>query len=78
MFTYIHILCKYKPENSNIRIRMYARIRTYILCKNKPEISWVNKVHERLVGYEYVAQLPAEPILALQHHKSIEKQEKQN
>jgi len=48
------------------------------ICKNKPEIYWVNKVHERLVGYEYVAQLPAEPVLALQHHKSIEKQEKQN
>ena len=48
------------------------------ICQNKPEIYWVNKVHERLVGYEYVAQLPAEPVLALQHHKSIEKQEKQN
>ena len=46
------------------------------LCKNKPEIHWVNKVHERLVGYEFVSQLPAEGILALQHHKTIEKQEK--
>ena len=46
--------------------------------KNKPQIHWVNKVHERLVGYETVSQLPMVDVLALQHHKTIEKQEKQN
>jgi glycosyltransferase involved in cell wall biosynthesis len=48
------------------------------ICKNKSEIYWVNKVHERLVGYETVSQLPSEDIYALGHHKTIQKQEKQN
>jgi glycosyltransferase involved in cell wall biosynthesis len=48
------------------------------ICKNKSEIYWVNKVHERLVGYENVSQLPSEDIYALGHHKTIQKQEKQN
>ena len=48
------------------------------ICKNKPEIHWVNKVHERLVGYEIVTRLPAEDVYALGHHKTIQKQEKQN
>jgi glycosyltransferase involved in cell wall biosynthesis len=48
------------------------------VCKNKPEIQWVNKVHERLIGYETVTRLPAEDVYALGHHKTIQKQEKQN
>jgi glycosyltransferase involved in cell wall biosynthesis len=48
------------------------------VCKNKPEIHWVNKVHERLVGYETVTKLPDEDVYALGHHKTIQKQEKQN
>jgi predicted transcriptional regulator len=48
------------------------------LCKNKLEIKWEGKVHERLNGYKTITQLPNEPILALQHHKTIQKQEKQN
>jgi len=48
------------------------------ICKNEPEIQWVNKVHERLTGFKHASILPAEPVLALGHHKSIEKQEKQN
>jgi hypothetical protein len=48
------------------------------LCKNTPEIKWEGKVHERLNGYKTISQLPAESILALQHHKTIQKQEKQN
>jgi glycosyltransferase involved in cell wall biosynthesis len=48
------------------------------ICKNKPEIQWVNKVHEKLIGYKQMALLPSESILALQHHKTIQKQEKQN
>jgi hypothetical protein len=48
------------------------------LCKNKPEIKWEGKVHERLNGYKNITQLPAESILALQHYKTIQKQEKQN
>ena len=48
------------------------------ICKNKPEIKWEGKVHEKLNGYKTISQLPIEPILALQHHKTIQKQEKQN
>ena len=48
------------------------------ICKNKPEIQWINKVHERLVGYDTVTRLPMEDVYALGHHKTIQKQEKQN
>jgi hypothetical protein len=46
--------------------------------KNKPEIKWVNKVHERLEGFETYAPLPANKQLALLHPKDIKRQEKQN
>ena len=48
------------------------------IWKNKPEIKWVNKVHEKLEGFTTYAPLPQYPELALQHPKTIEKQEKQN
>jgi len=48
------------------------------IWKNKPEIKWVNKVHEVLTGFETFSPLPQNPELALQHHKTIERQEKQN
>lgn len=48
------------------------------ICKNTPEIYWEGKVHERLVGYKNVTPLPAEDVLALGHHKTIQKQEQQN
>jgi glycosyltransferase involved in cell wall biosynthesis len=50
----------------------------YRICKNKPEITWVGKVHEKLEGHTNMALLPAEDIYALGHHKTISKQEKQN
>ena len=46
--------------------------------KNKPEIKWINKVHEVLNGYETYAALPEMEALALYHPKSINRQEKQN
>lgn len=46
--------------------------------KNKPEIKWVNKVHEKLDGYSSYALLPAREELALYHPKDIERQERQN
>ena len=46
--------------------------------KNKPEIKWVNKVHERLDGFKTYATLPSEISYALQHPKTIDRQEKQN
>jgi len=48
------------------------------IWKNKPEIKWVNKVHERLEGFKTYAPLPAFHDLALVHPKTIERQEKQN
>lgn len=46
--------------------------------RNVPEIRWKNKVHEQLDGFKTYAPLPANPDLALQHPKDIERQEKQN
>jgi hypothetical protein len=48
------------------------------IWKNKSEIKWVNKVHEKLEGFKTYALLPALSDLALQHPKTIERQEKQN
>ena len=48
------------------------------IWKNKPEIKWVNKVHERLEGFKTYAPLPAEQSLSLYHPKDITRQEKQN
>tara|TARA_Y100000361_G_C11109238_1_gene316648 strand:+ start:207 stop:836 length:630 start_codon:yes stop_codon:yes gene_type:complete len=48
------------------------------IWKNKPEIKWKNKVHEVLEGHKKYAPLPAMEDLALYHHKTIEKQERQN
>ena len=48
------------------------------IWKNKPEIKWVNKVHERLEGFKTYAPLPAEQSMALYHPKDIARQEKQN
>ena len=48
------------------------------IWKNKSEIKWVNKVHERLEGFKTYAPIPAMHDLALHHPKTIERQEKQN
>ena len=46
------------------------------ICKNKPELVWSGKVHERIQGYKTVPRLPEQ--FYLQHPKTIEKQETQN
>ena len=48
------------------------------IWKNKPEIKWVNKVHEKLEGYKTFAPLPELEEYSLSHPKTIERQEKQN
>lgn len=48
------------------------------IWKNKPEIKWVNKVHERLDGFKTYTMLPDVEYFSLYHPKTIEKQEKQN
>ena len=48
------------------------------IWKNKPEIRWVNKVHEVLKGYTSYATLPSDEEMSLYHPKQIDRQEKQN
>jgi hypothetical protein len=48
------------------------------IYKRTPDIKWKNKVHEVLDGYKTHAILPLEEEFALEHHKDIERQEKQN
>ena len=48
------------------------------IYKNSPEIHWENKVHEKLTGYKTISHLPQTEEWCLIHHKTIEKQEKQN
>ena len=49
--------------------------RVYRNCK---EIKWINKVHERLDGFQVYTNLPVEADYSLLHLKTIERQEKQN
>jgi hypothetical protein len=53
----------------------YPDYQTRIL-KNIPEIKWINKVHERLVGAKTIVPLPEGYDLI--HPKTIKRQEKQN
>ena len=48
------------------------------IWKNKPEIKWVNKVHEKLEGFKSYAAIPSTEPLSLYHPKDIVRQEKQN
>ena len=64
-----------------IKIKYYEPIINYKdyqtrICVNKPEIKWINKVHERLSGWKTTASLPEGYDLI--HPKTIGRQEKQN
>ena len=48
------------------------------IYRNSDKIKWVNKVHERLEGFDQYATLPMLEEHALYHPKDIERQEKQN
>jgi len=48
------------------------------IYKNHHKITWINKVHERLVGFTTHSALPAMEEYCLSHPKTIERQEKQN
>lgn len=48
------------------------------IYKKSPKIKWVNKVHERLTGFEKFATLPITPEYAIRHYKDIQRQESQN
>jgi len=48
------------------------------IWRNKPEIKWINKVHERLDGFKVWTQLSQIVEYSLYHPKTISRQEKQN
>ena len=48
------------------------------IYRNKSDVTWINQVHEQLTGFNSIAHLPAESDWALTHHKTIQRQEKQN
>lgn len=48
------------------------------IYKNSEKIGWVNKVHERIVGFENYSNFPSYEIYCIKHIKDIKRQEKQN
>ena len=48
------------------------------IYKNTSNIKWMNKVHERLIGYKTISNLPQIEECSLYHPKTIERQERQN
>ncbi len=48
------------------------------IYRNDPRIRWHGKVHEKIIGHATHSLLPLEEDFALQHFKTIERQEKQN
>lgn len=48
------------------------------IYKNTPDIYWINRVHERLIGFKEFAYLPDQEGYNLIHPKTIERQERQN
>jgi glycosyltransferase involved in cell wall biosynthesis len=48
------------------------------IYRRTEDITWMNKVHERITGYDNFSNFPAQDEWCLTHHKSIDKQEKQN
>ena len=41
-------------------------------------MSWYGKVHERIIGGQKFSSLPLDEEYCIQHHKTINRQEKQN
>ena len=48
------------------------------IYKNSSKIGWINKVHERIIGFQNFSSFPPYELYSLKHVKSIERQEKQN
>jgi glycosyltransferase involved in cell wall biosynthesis len=48
------------------------------IYKNSEKIGWVNKVHERIVGFESYTAFPSDEVYCIKHPKNIERQERQN
>ena len=50
----------------------------YRIYRNSESIKWKNRVHEVLDGYKTLSHLPRNPEWCLKHHKTIDRQERQN
>jgi hypothetical protein len=48
------------------------------IYRNNKNIRWINKVHEQIIGFKTFSKLPSYEQLCLYHHKTIDKQERQN
>ena len=48
------------------------------IYRNIESIRWKNRVHETLDGYKTLSHLPRTPEWCLKHHKTIDRQERQN
>ena len=48
------------------------------IYKNTEDVTWMNKVHEKITGYDTFSNFPAEEQWALYHLKEIDRQEIQN
>tara|TARA_Y100000593_G_scaffold91800_1_gene181603 strand:- start:3424 stop:4044 length:621 start_codon:yes stop_codon:yes gene_type:complete len=48
------------------------------IWRNRPNIMWKNKVHEKLTGYKEHTFLPQEEDFCFYHPKDIDRQERQN
>jgi len=48
------------------------------IYRNMPEIIWEGKVHETLIGFNKISDLPNDFRLSLEHIKTIDRQERQN
>ena len=48
------------------------------IYRNIESIRWKNRVHETLDGYKTLSHLPRNPEWCLKHHKTIDRQERQN
>ena len=48
------------------------------IYKNTDEVMWMNKVHERITGYDTFSNFPTQEEWCLYHPKQIDRQEKQN
>ena len=48
------------------------------IYRNTEDVTWMNKVHEKITGYNDFSNFPMEEHWSLYHHKKIDRQEKQN
>lgn len=68
---------------ATVKIKYYKPIINWCdyqtrIYRRTDDVMWMNKVHERITGYNTFSNFPAKEEWCIYHHKSIEKQEKQN